>query len=385
LSAASLVVAPLPVMPSSPISLDTLRRFAVARSLFAPTKLAAAIERLGFVQADPIRAPARAQDLILRHRVKGYLAGDLERRYGALDVEEEFFVNYGFLPRRTYALLHPRRPRSAWSREREAQAEAVLSFVGARGVVHPREVDAHFAHGRVRNWFGGSSNASTQLLDAMHYRGLLRIAGRVGGVRTYAVAAQLGGGELPPPTLDADQTMDLLVDVIVQKYAPLPERSLRELIVMLRGGAPQWEGLRGAAFARAKVRLGQCLVDGTRWYWPAGEAPGASRYRSAQGDVVRLLAPFDPVVWDRRRFELLWGWTYRFEAYTPAHKRVRGYYALPLLWRDQVIGWGNLSVLDGELRAELGYVAGKAPRERGYRGALAEELRRVEVFLGCRL
>jgi hypothetical protein len=48
-------------------------------------------------------------------------------------------------------------------------------------------------------------------------------------------------------------------------------------------------------------------------------------------------------VWDRRRFEHLWGWAYRFEAYTPAPKRVRGYYALPLLWRDRVIGWGNLA------------------------------------------
>ena len=52
--------------------------------------------RLKFVQADPIRAPARAQDLTLRHRVKGYRVGDLERRYATLDVEEEFFVNYGF-------------------------------------------------------------------------------------------------------------------------------------------------------------------------------------------------------------------------------------------------------------------------------------------------
>ena len=56
---------------------------------------------------------------------------------------------------------------------------------------------------------------------------------------------------------------------------------------------------------------------------------------------MRLLAPFDPVVWDRRRFELLWGWTYRFEAYTPAPKRTLGYYALPLLWRDAVVGWAN--------------------------------------------
>ena len=50
---------------------------------------------------------------------------------------------------------------------------------------------------------------------------------------------------------------------------------------------------------------------------------------------MRLLAPFDPVVWDRRRFEMFWGWAYRFEAYTPAAKRQLGYYALPLLWRDQ--------------------------------------------------
>ncbi len=65
--------------------------------------------------------------------------------------------------------------------------------------------------------------------------------------------------------------------------------------------------------------------------------------------MVRLLAPFDPVVWDRRRFEMLWGWPYRFEAYTPVTRRKLGYYALPLLWRDRVIGWGNVSVNNGTL------------------------------------
>lgn len=54
---------------------------------------------------------------------------------------------------------------------------------------------------------------------------------------------------------------------------------------------------------------------------------------------MRLLTPFDPGVWDLRRFEILWGWTYRFEAYTPAPKRKLGYDALPLLWYDRVIGW----------------------------------------------
>ena len=152
-----------------PITLDHLRRYAVARSLFTPTTLPRAIHKLGFVQADPIRAPARAQDLTLRHRVKGYCAGDLERRYDKLGIEEDFFVNYGFLPTATHALMHPRTPRTVWPKARWAQAQAVLDFVRERGVVHPREVDAHFAHGKVKNWFGGSSNASTQLLDGMHY------------------------------------------------------------------------------------------------------------------------------------------------------------------------------------------------------------------------
>jgi len=69
-----------------PVTLDDLRRFAIGRSLFAPTTLARAIEKMAFVQADPIRSPARAQDLMLRHRVKNYCAGDLERRYESLGV-----------------------------------------------------------------------------------------------------------------------------------------------------------------------------------------------------------------------------------------------------------------------------------------------------------
>ena len=163
------------IVAMTTLTLDHLRRYAVARTLFAPTTLGRAIERLGFVQADPIRAPARAQDLTLRHRVRDYRAGDLERRYARLAIEEDFFVNYGFLPRRHHALMHPRTPRDAWSATRAEQARAVLEFVRAHGAVHPREIDAHFAHGKTTNWFGGSSNASTLLLDAMHYLSLIHI------------------------------------------------------------------------------------------------------------------------------------------------------------------------------------------------------------------
>lgn len=360
------------------LTVDHLRRYAVARTLFTPTTLPKAIERLGFVQADPIRAPARAQDLTLRHRVKDYRAGDLEHRYSRLAIEEDFFVNYGFLPRATQALMHPRSPREVWPKARWSQANAVLEYVRERGVVHPREVDAHFAHGKVTNWFGGSTNATTRLLDGMHYRGLVRIAGRASGVRLYAAS------ELHDPVGDPDAAYDALVDVVVRKYAPLPERSLGRLLSHLGLGAPQWVDRRRAALVRAKQRLSSAAVGGVSWYWPQGESPATRRYsrdNHSSDDQVRLLAPFDPLVWDRLRFELFWGWAYRFEAYTPAAKRVRGYYALPLLWRGEVIGWGNASARNDVLSVELGYVSGAPPREAAFAPALEEELDRMRRFL----
>ncbi len=358
-----------------PITLNDLRRHALARSLFTPTTLGRAIARLGFVQADPIRAPARAQDLTLRHRVKGYRAGDLERRYPRLPIEEDFFVNYGFLPRATQALMHPRTACTEWPRARWQQANAVLEFVRAQGEVHPSAVDAAFDHGRSKNWFGGDSRASTQLLDGMHYRGLLRVARRAGGVRLYAAR------EPTPTPADAAAALDALMDVCVQLYAPLPERSLSaQLSQLCGGGVPHWRVQRNAALARAKARLASAVVDGQAWYWPTAENPASRRH--GLDDELRLLAPFDPVVWDRRRFEAFWGWAYRFEAYTPAAQRQRGYYALPLLWQGQVIGWGNLSVQGGALAPELGYVKGKPPAGVAYRRALDEELARMARFLG---
>jgi uncharacterized protein YcaQ len=364
------------------VTLDHLRRYAIGRSLFKPTTLGRAIDKLGFVQADPIRAPARAQDLTLRHRVKDYRAGDLERRYPRMPLEEDFFVNYGYLPRAHHQLMHPRTPRTLWSAARAAQAAAVLAYIRTRGAVHPRDVDAHFSHGKVTNWFGGSSNATTQLLDVMHYRGLLRVVRRDGGTRVYAVreTAAVDAIAAPPDALTASLRMDALVDLVVRNYAPLPASTLGQLVRHLRGGAPQWSAQRKDALVRAKQRLAHARVEGIDWYWPAADKPPSVRWRPDAG--VRLLTPFDPIVWDRRRFELFWGWAYRFEAYTPAAKRKLGYYALPLLWHDRVIGWGNVTATGGGLRSAFGYSSGRAPRDAAFRQGLEAELARMHTFLG---
>ncbi|MCA1582906.1 MAG: winged helix DNA-binding domain-containing protein [Acidobacteria bacterium] len=364
-----------------PISLEDLRQFATARSLFPPIALKRALHRMGFVQADPIRAPARAQDLILRHRVRNYRAGDLERRFETLGIEEDFFVTYGFVTRSLQALMHPRSetgvPADAprpWPAARRKRAALLLEFIRERGAVHPREVDDHFAHGTVQNYWGGSSNATTHLLDAMHYRGLLRVARRERGVRIYSANEH---AIAPGGTAERRARVDALVDVVVRLYAPLPARSLSYFVRRLRFAAPQWQGEWTSALQRARERLSRASAGGAEWYWPTGEDPA----RSTPDERVRLLTPFDPVVHDRARFELLWGWAYRFEAYTPALRRKLGYYALPLLWRDRVIGWGNVSVKNGELQSEIGYV-GSPPRDRAFRRELAAEIERMRAFLG---
>ena len=121
-------------------------------------------------------------------------------------------------------------------------------------------------------------------------------------------------------------------------------------------------------------------VDGVTYIWP--------RSRSSLVEpplVVRFLAPFDPLVWDRGRFEHYWGWRYRFEAYTPKAKRVRGYYAMPLLFGDDVIGWANIEhrvTKDSpKLDAQLGFIKNR-PKSRRFRSELEAEVARMEKFLG---
>jgi uncharacterized protein YcaQ len=276
-------------------------------------------------------------------------------------------------------LMHPRGFASRWPDGRTKRARLLLAFVREHGAVHPREVDRHFSHGRVTNYWGGSSSATTHLLEKMHYGGWLRVVRRESGVRIYAPHEH---GEAPRDA-DARRThIDALVDCVVRMYAPVPGATLSHLVRRLRYAAPQWHGELGDALQRARARLSLARVDGIDWHWPADAHPPRPRRRGAEQDTVRLLAPFDPVVWDRRRFELFWGWAYRFEAYTPLPKRKLGYYALPLLWRDRVIGWGNLSLKTGHLEADFGYVASKPPRDRVFHQELEAELERMRVFLG---
>jgi uncharacterized protein YcaQ len=359
------------------LSFQQLRRYMIARSLFKPTSLLRAIARLGFVQADPMRAPARAQDLILAHRVKDYRAGELERRYSRLPIEEAFFFNYGFLPRETLSLLHPRgSPRAwdAWDARMQERAQEVLTFVREHGCTYPKDVQGHFKHGRIKRW-GADLSISNHLLEGLHYRGLLRVVRREGGTRVYQTIEHPEREDSPEARL---ARAGHLLDMVVQLYAPLPAASLVYVCRLLSYGVPHLAAEVRQLQEQAKSRYAHAEVEGLVWFWPQGENPRA--IGQEVDDRLRFLAPFDPVVWDRRRFQLFWSWEYKLEAYVPAHKRRMGHYAMPMLWGEQMLGWANLKVVNGRLQHELGF-SGLRPRSSGFQRALDEALQQMQEFL----
>jgi uncharacterized protein YcaQ len=275
------------------ITISDLRRHAIASSLFPETTLRRAIGKIGFIQADPIRSPARAQDLILRHRVKNYRVGDLDRSYRALKLEEDFLYAYGFMPIKTWQLLHPRGQRALTNAE-----QRVLDIVSKQKHLHPRELERHLGKSVEVNAWGGYSKSTTRILEKLHYLGLIRIAGRENGIKIYQRSA------VTHEPMDPDERLERLVMLTASIMGPLPDSSLRGAIRFLRYSAPNLPGRKNAVAALLKSGgLASTIVDGVRYVWPRGRLN-----RSEPEDVVRFLAPFDPLVWDRRRFEHFWGW-----------------------------------------------------------------------------
>jgi hypothetical protein len=278
------------------------------------------------------------------------------------------------------ALLHPRglpRAWDAWDAKMQLSAQEVLAFVRRRGLTQAKDVQAHFDHGRIKRW-GADLNISNHLLEGLHYRGLLRVARREAGTRVYQPFEH-------PPQDDSPEARlaraGHLLDRVMQLYSPLPAASLGYLCGLLRHGVPHLAAELRQLQEHVQSRYAHAQVDGRLWFWPEREKPMAARH--AVDSRLRFLAPFDPVVWDRRRFQLFWGWEYKLEAYVPAHKRRMGHYAMPMLWGEQILGWANLKVVAGQLQHEVGFAVPR-PRGRAFQLALDEALQRMQEFLEVR-
>jgi len=324
------------------------------------------MKRLGFVQADPIRCPARAQDLILRHRVKDYRAGDLERSYPGLGLEECYLYAYGFLSNDLWRVVHPSTDEALTGAQKEA-----MELIGRYGPMLPKELEKHVGGERVRNYWGGFSRTAKLVMEDLHERGALRVACREKGIRVYGTAEEF------EQSLSKEERFQEIVIATLKAMGAMTRKFLLSELAHfknLANGLGERRRCLQGLIDDGRVRVD--LVDGVE-YVSLDEGNGGRR----KLDDVRILAPFDPIVRDRDRFEHLWNWTYRFEAYTPKAKRKMGYYAMPVLWREWIVGWANATVEDGRLTVDFGYVDGR-PDEREFREAAELEVVRLARFLG---
>ncbi|QDV45131.1 hypothetical protein Enr13x_50050 [Stieleria neptunia] len=349
------------------LKLAEFRRRVVAGAFPDFQRLSDAISAMQFVQADPIRSPARAQDLMLRQRVAGYLAGELEETYPELNAEEGYLFAYGFMTPEVWRNLRLRPHRKLKKLERD-----VLDAVAELGEVHPRGLDERFGRKSVKNYWGGKSQQTKRTLDHLHHHGYLRVVRREKGIRVYQVPEQIDGTAADP----AERYRRLVLTTAgVFGAATKPTlvselRSHNHLLPSRRDRIAAVDSLVEAE------ELREVDVAGITYLFRR-----ENRLTDEVPERVRILAPFDPLVRDRARFQQLWGWDYRFEAYVPAAKRVRGYYAMPVLWRDQVVGWANANVVDDHLQVEFGY-ADKRPRPKAFRLQTEIEVEAMAMFLG---
>jgi uncharacterized protein YcaQ len=372
-------------MPAPAIELDvtTARRFQRRLLLLDDPRATIddALAHLGYVQIDPINVCGRMHDLILRNRVTGYREGDLMRHLHGNGAPLPAAARAAFehhLPDTSVLVAFPleawphllsamrartRRP-GAWSGRltpREADLAAhILAEIAERGPLSSSDIaDRRRAHRTV--W--GAASLAKSTLQKLFFHGRVLIARREGSRRFYDLPERVLPASVlaaPEPTKAATARWLTLLKLRQRRLTTLKREELKQVADTVQPiavvGCP-------TLFC---LRTDVSLLDEI----------GHSESAIGDSTAPRLLAPLDPLIYDRKLTARLWGFDYTWEVYTPPHKRVRGYYALPVLAGTDLVGHlePKSDAAGGSLR-----VASRRVR-RGIR--TAGTVRELAAFLG---
>jgi uncharacterized protein YcaQ len=289
-------------MSSNDLSLAQARRIAVRAQLLdgSATDVLSTVRRLGFLQLDPISTVAPPQQIVLWSRLGGFDQDELDR---LLWTEKKLFEWNAFVwPIEDLPLIRARM-REPWGhykwqrwakeflKEHAAFRRYVLRELERRGPMLSRDLEHPAARAEERYVWWGTRAQLTWMLELMHRRGQIAVAGRRGGQRLWDLAERWFPESETVPLAEARRVLD--------------EKRFRALGVRLE---------RGRLVAHPETEDGPV------------------------GNRVTFLSPFDRLVHDRRRAEALWDFHYRLEMYVPPAKREYGYYVLPILRGDRLVG-----------------------------------------------
>jgi uncharacterized protein YcaQ len=373
------------------ISLDVARRIALAAQGFAEPRPGAAIDRrhlkrvlsrLGLFQIDSVSVIVRAHYMPLFSRLGPYQRGLIDdAAVGRKRLLFEYWAHEAsLLPVETYPLMRWRMEQAAkgkgiWGHlaklaaERADFIEAVFSEVSSRGPIAASDFEGKRGNG---GWWGWSD--AKQALEFLFWAGRITAAGRRPSFeRLYDLPERvLPKSVLAMPTPAPKDARRELLRIAARALGVATSSDLRDYFRM----SPADADPRIAELVEAGELL-PVKVEG--WTSKAYLDPKARRPRRVNARA--LLAPFDPLVWERSRTERLFDFRYRIEIYTPAEKRVHGYYVLPFLLGEQLVGRVCLKAdrQAGVLRVNVAHAEDHAPA--GTAEALVDELKSMAAWL----
>ncbi len=381
-----------PPAPVDRISAALARRIALAAQGFGDPRpagrvdarhLRRVLDRTGLLQIDSVNVLSRSHYLPVFARLGAYPRPLLDRlSWGGR--RRELFEYWGheasLLPLAHHPLLRWRMQRAAedsWdqvqrlARERPGLISQVLDLVAERGPISAGAVEAPAARRPRAMWDWHDGKIA---LEWLFYTGAVTTAARPHFARVYDLTERvLPEAVLAVPTPSREDAQRALVRVAARSLGVATERDLRDYFRL----RPAESQDRVAELVEGG-ELQPVAVQGWRdraYLWPGARLPRRVRARA-------LLSPFDSLIWERARTERLFGFRYRLEIYTPAAKRVYGYYVLPFLLGDRLVARVDLKAdrAAGRLLVQAAYAEDGEPAA-GIVGPLADELRLLAHWL----
>ena len=384
------------------VSAEAARRFLVARQLLSPARsvedgpegVLEVLRRLGSIQFDPIAVAGRSHDLVLHARVVDYEPAWCDDLYGRREIFEAYNKGLSFVPTGEFPWFRgtlSRNPARTLAENAEV-AEQVLARVSADGPLSI--LDFEREQGATTDWFGLPTNTVRAVLEAYTLTGVLGLARRDGSRRYYDLVERLLPAEVLARSMPLHEQM---------RYKLLSRYRAHGLLGVSGAGDvfggigpakpdPRLPGYPGRnALREGLVERGELVpvsvegVNGKRFVLRDElellEAP------PEPASSVAFLSPFDPLVWDRKLLASLFGFHYVWELFLPPAKRRWGWYVLPIVFRDRLVGRiepriereeGRVQVLD--VWWEEGFRPGRVD---GFVDAMREAFRAYLRFAGA--
>jgi uncharacterized protein len=338
-------------VPAVRVTRADARRFLVARQLLAPARslaggpdaVRAVFRRLGSLQLDHVAVAGRSHDLVLHARVAGYEPAWCEELYERREIIEAYNKGLSLVPASEFAWYRVRE--SDRAREVLADnpdvAERVLERIQAEGPLS--SLDFEREAGPTKDWFGAPLNAVRAVLEAYARTGDLATARRDDKHPYFDLPERL----LPPEVLAPDPPLrEQLRHKMLSRYRAhglVGTSGHGEGIFMYLGPAkPDGVSPGRNAMREELVEMGELVpvdVEGVRGKrFVVRDDMELLESPPEPPPSVAFISPYDALVWDRRLLGSLFGFEYVWELFVPAAKRRWGWYVLPILFRDRLVG-----------------------------------------------